>query len=124
MILRFYFYSFLKYFSAKFEYRDAIRRSIALVGFSVLAMFNILFIFLRACDVIDLYRSNRIALVLSSILIFVFLYFLLVSNGKDQLILEEFAGGELDTDSNRKMCYVCFLVMFLMPFMLGLLLDN
>ena len=112
--IRFYYYSFLRFYSGKGEDWVPSHRSLLLVEltFFSLIMFICLLINPNFWTGIPHYRLYNI---IFNILILILLHQLLVARGKSQEILEEFTNHPWDTKSNRIICWVIWTLTFLAP---------
>ena len=110
--IRFYYYSFLKFYTGKGEDWVPSHRSLLLVEltFLSLVMFIGQLIDPNALRVIPHYRFYNI---IFNILLLILLHQLLVARGKSKQILEEFTNHPWDTKGNRIICWVIWTLTFL-----------
>lgn len=114
-LFRFYFYTFLRYYSKKGEAWAPRFRSLLLTELTV--FFLILFV----CLLIDpnFIKSTSGAIrffnILFNICILYGLYKMLVSGGKSEQIVSEFQDSAINTKRNRIICWIIFVVSLLAP---------
>lgn len=112
--IRFYYYSFLRFYTGKGEDWIPWFRSLLLVELTFFSL--ILFIWqlidpnaLKGIPFLRLYN------IIFNILLLILLHQLLAARGKSEEILEEFTDHPWDTKSNRIICWVIWTVTFLVP---------
>jgi|GEM_PF-4991359 len=125
MLLRFYFYTFFKYYLAKQWANESIAafRAVSLVAISALDVLFVVFITVEKIAGYSIFRYRLLGLLLACIVFFC-VYFYFISQGNSRVASEEFEDHILNKKQNRRLCWLVFVFLFLLPMALSVLIET
>ncbi len=122
MLIRFYFYTFLRYYSSKQWASESIAafRAVTVVAISLLDLLFVLFMGLEQMTGYSLFK-NRVLSILFACGVFLCIYFYFISIRNSDVVSKEFEGHSLNKKENRRLCWVVFAFLFILPLALAVL---